>query len=500
MTYVSLTWVQTSINDELKQTRNALQQFIEDKKDESLQQCLIYLSQIERTFKMIQLPAAATLVETMKQTIKSFDNQESTYEALIKALIQLSTYLDYLCINKQDKPLALLPLINDLRACNSQPALEANSFFYPNLSAAIIPKPEKVANLSDEKLKEYLQKLRVAYKKGLAAIVKNPQQPKAGLEFIATVMQRLQAINSPMNKLWWITEGIIEALLENGLKLNKAIFNLLKQLDAVITSVNTEPPQKLLTHLLYFVAHASSEGNKITAIKSAFQLNDCIEQSDENILAVPSLETIQITVDEVKKLLTHAEEVIENFYTNQTDSVSELEDLVPELRQIANIYSLLNQPKIAEKVSKAITLILEEKTLDTLHIFEIANAISQAKQGKSCINNTVVKAQKQWIEILEQLEIFIKTKQQDESILNIPNKIQEIISFFNILSHDRIATLLVACNEHLKYFIKESLNIKEEIIYALVAIKIYLEIIVEESDKNPEDIISLISDQLNAIN
>lgn len=529
MRYLSLTWIQASINDNLKQTRNALQQFFEEQTDESLQHCIVYLSEIEGAFKIIQLQAAATLVELMKQTVKSLkanDNQESAYEALIKALIQLSNYLDYLLIHQHDKPLALLSLINDLRACNSQTALAANNLFHPNLSV-ITPKPDKVVNLSDDKLKEYLQKLRVAYQKGLAAIAKNSQQPKTGLEFIATVMERLQAINSPMNKLWWVTEGIIEALLENGLKLNKTIFNLLKQLDSVITSVN-EPPQKLLTHLLYFVAHASSTGNKITAIKTTFKLNDLLEESGDNMLAVPSLEVIQITVAELNKLLIHVEEVIDDFYINQPDSVDELENLVPDLRQIANIYSLLKQPKIAEEVSQATSLILEissgEKTADTLNLFEIANAVSKAKfaieilaeqgiytkwnhnppQFKSCINKTVAETQKIWIQILEQLDVFIKTKQQDENILNIPNQIKEIVSILTILSHNRVAQLLAVCNKHLKNAIKESFNIKQEIIYALlkslVAIKIYLEILVEESDNNPEDIISLISDQLNAIN
>ncbi len=448
MTYVSLTWVKASINDDLKKTRYALQQFFEDQKDESLQKCLVYLSEIEGAFKITQLQAAATLVEIMKQTIKSFDAKESTYEALIKALIQLSSYLDYLCINKHDKPLALLPLINDLRACNSQSALAANSFFYPNLSV-IIPQPEKLANLSDEKLQEYLQKLRVAYKKGLAAIVKNSQQ--AGLEFITTVMQRLQAINSPMNKLWWVTEGIVEALLENGLKLNKTIFNLLKQLDAVITSVN-EPPKKLLTHLLYFVAHASSEGNKVAAIKSAFHLNDYVEQPDENMLAVPSLEVIQTAVAAI--------------------------DIEADSDQIENIFSLLRVSPDYISQAKFVIEILAEQGI-------YANW-NNNPQLQSAANKTMVEVQTNWNHILEQLEA-----NDDE---NIADQIQAVINILTKLSHNRVAELLTKLKEHIK-----ASNIKEQVICALAAIKVYLDIILGKSDKKPEEIISLISDQLYAI-
>lgn len=442
MTYVSLTWVKASINDDLKKTRNALQQFFEDQKDESLQQCLVYLSEIEGAFKIIQLQAAVTLIEVMKQTIKSFDNKKSTYEALINALIKLSSYLDYLCINKHDKPLALLPLINDLRICNSLPVLAANSFFYPNLSV-ITPEPEKVVNVSDE----YLQKLRVAYKKGLAAVVKNSQQ--TGLEFIATVMQRLQAINSPMNKLWWVTEGVVEALLENGLKLNKTIFNLLKQLDAVITSVN-EPPKKLLTHLLYFVAHASSEGNKITAIKSAFQLNDYIEQPDDNFLTVPSLEVIQTAVAEI--------------------------DIEADSDQLENIFSLLKvSPDYISKSKFVIDILAEQGVYVNWN---------NNPQLKSAANQEIVEVQKSWNQILEQLEA-----NEDE---NIADQIQAVINTLTKLSHNRVAELLTICKQHIK---KE----KEEVIFALAAIKVYFDIILGKSDKKPEEIISLIGDQLYAI-
>jgi len=79
----------------------------------------------------------------------------------MRTLIQLPNYLDHLAIVQRDIPLALLPLLNELRAYRSQQPLAANNLFTPDLS---ITKPhQKAVNLSDEKLKEYMQKMRAAY-------------------------------------------------------------------------------------------------------------------------------------------------------------------------------------------------------------------------------------------------------------------------------------------------------------------------------------------------
>ncbi|HAI70672.1 MAG TPA: hypothetical protein DCM38_14700, partial [Gammaproteobacteria bacterium] len=288
MKYSALTWVKATIDESLKQTRQALEQFVEYPSDTApLQQCVIWLHEIHGALSVLELQTAALLVQNVELTIKSLlagkiENNESTYDVLMRALIQLPNYLDHLAIVQRDIPLALLPLLNDLRSKRKQAALAANSLFTPDLSMTI-PK-QKTVNLPNENLKKYMLQMRVAYQKGLASIIKNPKQPQEGLKFIYTVMQRLQQATgqAPVSKVWWVTEGIVEALLQKGLALNKTILNLLKQLDTLINqaaqhgnaALRLFPPKALLNNLLYFAAQARSKGKQITAIKTIFQLND----------------------------------------------------------------------------------------------------------------------------------------------------------------------------------------------------------------------------------
>ena len=111
-------------------------------------------------------------------------------------------------------------------------------------------------------------------------------------------MQRLQQATgtASVSKVWWITEAIVEALLQKGLEINKAIVNLLKQLDALINQIvqhgnaalRTPPPKALLTNLLYFTGNARSKGKLITAVKTVFKLNDYLPS--ERMLAAARLE------------------------------------------------------------------------------------------------------------------------------------------------------------------------------------------------------------------
>ncbi len=236
MKHAALTWVKMTIDENLKQTRQALEQFVENPKDSApLQQCSVWLHEIYGALNVLELQTAALLVQNIELTIKTLlagkvENNEKTYDVLMRSLIQLPNYLDHLAIVKHDIPVALLQLLNDLRALRKQPAIPAAQLFAPDLNLSI-PVP-KAAALPDDKLKDYAQKMHAAFVKGLAAV---PKQPAEGLKFIVTVMQRmLQATGTaPVSKVWWVTEALIEALLQKGLELNNNVLTLFKQIEAI---------------------------------------------------------------------------------------------------------------------------------------------------------------------------------------------------------------------------------------------------------------------------
>ena len=272
MKHSALTWVKPTIDESLKQTRQALEQFVENPSDTApLQQCVVWLHEMYGALATLELKTAALLVDNVEATIKSLlagkiESNESTYDVLMRALVQLPNYLDHLAIVQRDMPLALLPLINGLRSLRQLSPLQANSLFTPDLSLPI-PYP-KAVKMADDKLKDYVRKLRAGYQKGLMAVMKNPKQPAEGLKFMFTMMQRAGQVTgpTPMTKVWWVMEGILEALLQKGLELNKALLETFKQVDALLKELVDKGnaglrvmPSKLLTQLFYFAAHARSK-------------------------------------------------------------------------------------------------------------------------------------------------------------------------------------------------------------------------------------------------
>jgi chemosensory pili system protein ChpA (sensor histidine kinase/response regulator) len=557
MKYSALTWVKASIDENIEQTRQALGQFVEESSDTSvLEECMNLLHEIYGVLNVLDLQTAVLLVQEIESVMKSIqageiENSESTYEVLLAALIQLPNYLDHLVIVQRDIPLALLDILNKLRTLGQKKPLTAKDLFSPKLFVSI-PEQNSV-KVADDKLKEHMQKLRVAYQKGLAAIVKTPKEPTAGLKFLYTVMQHLQQATgtAPISKFWWVTEGILEALLQKGLQINKYIFNLLKQLDTLINQVaqhgnaalHREIPQDLLVNLLYVVAHASSEGKQIKAIKTTFQLNDSLASETEIAAAKltfegPDIELMKTLVVLLKEDLARVEETIDIFNPeDHSDDMTELKSLVTILRKISNILELLGLQVESHSLQTQASLILDlcedrqkvtastfleimAALLKTRSAIEILgqqglHAIERIEKGAEADFSTTISfdivrhegikyATAEIREVIEYLSNFVETNTADEHLSTVPKHLKQVEGFLSILSYDRAAQLLASFSQYIKnVLIKEgSVPTDKKKLDALAEVLIGFELYLETLVGHPMDadtLLSLMNDQLSVL-
>lgn len=555
MKYSALTWVKATIDESLKQTRQALEQFVENPNDTApLQQCVVWLHEIYGALNVLELQTAAFLVQEIELTIKfllagKIENNESTYDVLMRALIQLPNYLDHLAIVQHDMPPALLPLLNNLRALRKQSALVANNLFMPDL-AVTIPH-QKTVNLPNDKFKEYMQKMRGAYQKGLVTLIKNPKQPTEGLKYLYTVMQRLQQATggAPVTKVWWVTEGVLEALLQKGLEVNNTLLNYLKQLDVLLKQIvehgnaalRTTPPKALLITLLHFAGHARSKGKQLSAVKTVFRLTDYFPS--ENTLAVarlvfagPDIELMKIVVTLLKDDFARVEETLDIFNRADNPSVTELSPLVSLLRDMANTLGLLGLMVQRQSMQAQANLILEisegRKSPDLPVLLELANALlkinaaldilavqgvharqrlqqspntefSETPQFGIVLNVVVDEAKTELAQVIQPLVAFIDSGTQDESLLEVPGRLKQVGGFLSILSHNRAAKLLALCNQYIeKVFIKEATVPVEEKLKALADVLISIELYLDTLAGNPmdaKDILDVTEKRLKAL-
>ncbi|ALG68249.1 hypothetical protein [Beggiatoa leptomitoformis] len=541
MRHSALTWVKVTIDESLKQTRQALEQFVENPNDKApLQQCIVWLHEIRGVLNMLELQTAGLLVQDLELTIKTLligkiENSEKTYDILMRGLVQLPNYLDHLAIIQRDMPLALLPLLNELRVLRQQPVLSALTLFTPDVSVTLPP----VANtpkLADDKFKPYINQMRATYQKALMVLLKTPQEPADALKLLYSVMQKMQQItgNAPLNKVWWITEGVLEALLQKGLALNNNLITAFKQMDGLLkqmvdhgnASLRLIPPKPLMINLLYFAAQARSTGKQITAVKSTFNLADYLPtenvlQTTRLIFSGPDIELIKIVVKLIKDDFARIEETLDIFNRADNPSVSELAPLVGMLRDMANTLGLLGlmmQRKSMLTQAALIQEICEERRPANLTtMLEIANALlktdsaldilavqgvharqrlqqspdtefAETPQFGIVLSVAVNEAKTDLNQVIHPIVTFIDNKTQDETLMDVPERLKQVQGFLALMSHERAAKLLAYCNNYIvKTFIKDGIVPPEEQLKALADALLSIELYLDTLAGNPMD-------------
>lgn len=544
MKYSALTWVKTTIDESLKQTRQALEQFVENQEETApLQQCVVWLHEIRGALSMMELQTAAMLVQNLEATIQillagkitNAQEKDKAYDLLMTSLVQLPNYLDHLAIVQRDIPMALLPLINSLRAVRQQAALPPQQLFTPDLSVTL---PNiKPVQLPDDKLKDYAQKMRVAYHKGLGAIIKNPKQATEGLKYAHNVMQKMQqaTATAEVTKIWVVAEAILEALLLKGLEVNAHSVNLLKQIDAVIKQIvdhgnlalRQPVPKALLTNMLYTVGQVKIKAKQVQQVKLLFKLSDYFP-SDEEVQAArlafsgPDIELMKTVITLLKDDFARIEETLDIFNRADNPTVAELTPLVILLKDMANTLGLLGLPGHRKSMLQQARLIQEvidgKRASDLNSLLEIGSELLridaaldilgvqgvharqrlqqspdteffETPQFGIIVGVVVNEAKTELSQVIQPLVSFISDPTQvDEALLEVPNRLRQVEGFLSIVAHNRAAQLLHKCNRYIQIvFIKEKTVPEETKLKALADTLISIELYLDTLAGNPMD-------------
>ena len=295
--FTTLNWVKQELDETLKQARQALEAYVEDPADSSLMRfCATYLHQVQGTLRMVELYGAAMVVEEMERVAHSLlDGQvrqkDETYAVLMRGIVQLPDYLERLQSGHKDIPIVLLPLLNDLRACRGEKLLSESVLFSPDLGA---PLPRSAAGpdrpVPELELKALSTRLRTNFQAGLLHWFRNvePQRAITGLQ---GTLDRLRAISTQeeARRLWWVAAGVLDAIQSGAIEASPALKVLYGRIDREIKrladageqSFRVDPPRELTKNLLYYVAHARSEGERVGEIRRTYRLDALLPSEQE---------------------------------------------------------------------------------------------------------------------------------------------------------------------------------------------------------------------------
>jgi chemosensory pili system protein ChpA (sensor histidine kinase/response regulator) len=367
----TLDLVGRELNNTLGEARTALETFVEQPENVVLlQRCVSDLHQVQGVLRLLEIFGAALLAEEMEQvthyllTPASQKNQAESLDALMRAMVQLPSYVERVLAGGRDLALVLLPLLNDLRAVRGSPLLSEGTLLLLNLKSDQQAAP--VAPGAGEQalsVAQWARRLRTRFQLGLVGWIRG-ERPEQNLEILETVAHQIEQVATRQSvfQLWWVVGALIEALREGGLETGVSVKRLLGLADREILQLYTQgegrysqnPPVELLNNLLYYIARATSDGPKVTAVRASFRLNellsvdDSVEQEREN-LSAPSVKLMRTVSAAIREDLGKVKDVLDIF-VRRGGQPAELESQVGMLRKIADTLGVLGLGELRQLV------------------------------------------------------------------------------------------------------------------------------------------------------
>src|SRR5215207_969258 len=363
------------LNTALGEARTALENYVEQPENLSLlERCKQELHQVQGVLRLLEIYGAALLAEEMEQvtsylltTAAERKNQAESLDALMRAMVQLPTYLERVLAGGRDLALVLLPLLNDLRAVRGCALLSEGTLLLLNLKSDKQPQP--VAAEPDEPpltVEQWARRLRAKFQMGLVGWIRG-EQIDQNLDTLTSVAQKLESIatKQPLFQLWWVVGAVIEGLRDNGLEGGVSVKRLLGLADREIKRLYDQgearyaqaPAVELLNNLLYYVGRAESSGPRVTAVRTSFKLgellpvDETVEQEREN-LSAPSVKLMQTVAAAIREDLGKVKDVLDIFVRRGAGQPQELASQVEMLRKIGDTLGVLGLGELRANVQR----------------------------------------------------------------------------------------------------------------------------------------------------
>src|SRR5919109_2211277 len=198
----TLDLVGREINATLTEARGALEGYVEQPDNaQLLEQCAQQLHLVQGVLRVLEIYGAALLAEEMEHvtqyllaTHSERKSQAESLDALMRAMVQLPSYLERVLAGGRDLALVLLPLLNDLRAVRGNPLLSEGTLLLLNLKSDQQAAP--VAPAAGEPqltVAQWARRLRTRFQLGLVGWIRG-EHSEQNLEILETVAHQLEQV------------------------------------------------------------------------------------------------------------------------------------------------------------------------------------------------------------------------------------------------------------------------------------------------------------------
>ncbi|TLZ26217.1 MAG: hypothetical protein E6K25_14360, partial [Gammaproteobacteria bacterium] len=343
------------VNATLAEARGALETYVEQPDNVTLlERCARDLHQVQGVLRLLEIYGAALLAEEMEHvamyllaTHSERKSQAESLDALMRAMVQLPSYLERVLAGGRDLALVLLPLLNDLRAVRGNALLSEGTLLLLNLKSDQQAQPQASApGEAPLTIEHWARRVRARYQVGLIGWIRG-ERVEQNLAILGAVAHKLEQIatRQPVFQLWWVIGAVIG---------DREIRRLYEQGEARYAQ---SPPVELLNNLLYYIGRSESAGARVGAVRASFRLaellpvDESIEQEREN-LSAPSVKLMQTVAAAIREDLGKVKDVLDIFVRRGAGQPHELSSQVEMLRKIGDTLGVLGLGELRANVQR----------------------------------------------------------------------------------------------------------------------------------------------------
>ena len=356
--HASLQVIAREISAELNEARVALEAFAERPEDRgALHRFAAHVHLARGALRLAEVYGGSLLAEEMEHVARYVDLNSGAgradsdgLDALMRAMEQLPSYVERVASGGRDVPLALLPLLNDLRAVRGSALLSEGTLLLLNLHSDEPARPASV-NAGDREVADLARRARPRFQLALLGWIRG-ESVEGNLENLAEIANQFEvaASTQPLFQLWWVVGAVLESLRQGEAGGNVSIKRLLGHVDRELRRLQEQgeqryaesPPVELLNNLLFYVARARTSGPRVDGVRRSFKLEqlEAMDADDESseTLSTPSVRLMKTVAAAIREDLTRVKDVLDIFVRKGAQQV---EDLVPQLEMLRKISDTL---------------------------------------------------------------------------------------------------------------------------------------------------------------
>ncbi len=479
--YATLRWVKEGLDETIQLARQSLENYAEGGfQGEGIDRFREHIHQLLGTLRMVQVHGGAMLVEEMEEVAQALSEgrlqgNQRLAESLMLGLVQLPGYLQRLQAGEPDIPLALLPVLNDLRAARGVAPASEIVLYAPNLDRLVEREPV-IPGSGNPQLPDLIHDLRNQYHKGLLAWYRHT----GDAEGLHQVLEVVRAINAAagtrrLRRLMDAAEALVITLEEGEFTADDHVKQLFGRLDRVFKTIMAEGeeaamshfPMELLKYMLYFVSRSHSRDTVVQSVKRTADLANSFPDRVEQTPVGGGLdqEVLAAVFEELHGELDVVQENLDLYIRGDREETHRLQGLGDRLRRVADTLGMLGKGILREKLVE-VAARLDEMTAGTLQpddeqLMALATVLVQTERTLGLPSRTAIEAEEEetaeqeeydeavlreafteFSRIKEGLETYLHDAGQRHRLNEVAQEVHKLGGIFEVAGLKDLATLL----------------------------------------------------------